>query len=58
MNLFYYLCGDLLEVSSVAKGSGMLGWSGQLPNGHETSMGWGQDGLGWRTILPRLRYKA
>ena len=43
----YCLCGDLLEVTSLAKGSGMLGQSGQLPNSQETSMGLGQDGLGW-----------
>ena len=32
----------------------MLGWSGQLPDGQETSMGREQDGLGWGVVLPRL----
>ena len=36
-----------MEVGSPAKGSRMLGWSGQLPDGQETSVGWEQDGLGW-----------
>ena len=45
MNLFYCLCGDLLEVGSPAKGSRMLGWLGQFSDGQETSvdgsrMGW------------------
>ena len=45
VNLFYCLCGDLLEVGSLAKGSRMLGWLGQFPDGQETSvdgsrMGW------------------
>ena len=39
MNLFYCLCGDLLEVGSPAKGSRMLEWSGQLFDGRETSVG-------------------
>ena len=54
MNLFYCLCRDMLEVGSLAKGSWMLGWSGQLPDGQKTSMGWEQDGLGWRVVLPRV----
>ena len=45
MNL-YCLCGSLLEVGSLAKGSWMFGWFGQLPDGWEMSIGWGQDGLG------------
>ena len=53
MNLFYCLCGDLLEVGSLAKGRWMLGYSGQLPDGQETSMGCEQDRLGWGSILPR-----
>ena len=32
----------------------MLGWSGQLPDGQETSMGWEQDGMGWGLVLPRF----
>ena len=51
LNLFYWLCGDLLKVGSLAKGSRMLGWSGQLPDGQETSVGWEQDGLGWEVVL-------
>ena len=54
VNLLYCLCGDLLEVGSLAKGSWMLGWSGQLSDGQETSMGWEQDGLGWGAVLPRV----
>ena len=34
-------------VGSLAKRSWMLGWSEQLPDSQETSMGWEQDGLGW-----------
>ena len=54
VNLFYCLCEDLLEVGSLAKGGWILGSSGQLPDGQETSMGWEQDGLGWGAILPRV----
>ena len=32
-------CGGLLEVGSPAKGSWMCGWSRQLPDSHEISMG-------------------
>ena len=32
-------CGDLLKLGSLANGSWMCGWSGQLPDGQETSMG-------------------
>ena len=46
MNLSYCLCGDLLEVGSLAKGSRMLGWLGQLPDGQETSVGWERAGMG------------
>ena len=42
---------DLLEVGSLAKGSRMLGWLGQLPDGQETSVGWEQNGLGWKVVL-------
>ena len=45
MNL-YCLCEGLLEVGSLAKGSWMLGWLGQLPDSQEISMGWEQEGLG------------
>ena len=38
MNLFHELRGHLLEVGSLAKGRWMLGWSGQLSDGQETSM--------------------
>ena len=38
MNLFYCLCGDLLEVGSLAKGSWMFECLGQLPDGQEISM--------------------
>ena len=31
--------GNLLEVGSLEKGSWICGWSGQLPDGQETSMG-------------------
>ena len=51
VNLFYCLCGDLLMVGSQAKGSRMLGWLGQLPDGQEISMGWEQDELGWEVAL-------
>ena len=51
VNLSHCLCGDLLEVGSPAKGSRMLGWLGQLPDGQETSVGWEQDGLGWEVVL-------
>ena len=54
MNLFYCLCGGLLEVGSLAKGSWMFEWLGQLPDGQEISMGWEQDGLEWGAILPRV----
>ena len=54
VNLFYCLCGDLLEVGSPAKGSRMLGWLGQLPDGQETSVGWEQDGLGWEVVLSNV----
>ena len=54
MNLFYCQCGDLLEVGSMGKWSWMLGYSGQLPDGQETSMGWEQDGLGRGSIPPRV----
>ena len=51
VNLFYCLCGDLLEVVSLAKGSRVLGLLGQLPDGQEISMGWEQDELGWEVAL-------
>ena len=51
VNLSYCLCGDLLEVGSLAKGSRMLGWLGQLSDGQETSVGWEQNGLGWKVVL-------
>ena len=51
MSLSYCLCGDLLEVGSLAKGSRMLGWLEQLPDGKETSVEWEQDGLGWEVVL-------
>ena len=51
VNLFYCICGGLLEVGSLAKTSWMLGSSGQLSDGQKTSMGWEQDGLGWGKIL-------
>ena len=51
MNLSYCLCGDLLEVGSPPKGSRMIGWLGQYPDGQETSVGWEQDGLGWEVVL-------
>ena len=54
MNLFYCLCGGLLEVGSLAKGSWMFGWLGQLLDGQDISMGWEQDGLGWTAILSRV----
>ena len=54
VNLFYCLCGDVLEVEFMGKGSLMLGQSGQLPDGKKTSMGWEQDGLGCGVILPRV----
>ena len=38
-------------VGSLAKGSRMLGWLGQLPDGQEISMGWEQDELGWEVAL-------
>ena len=46
VNLSYCLRRDLLEVGSPAKGSRMLGWLGQLPDGQETSVRWEKDGLG------------
>ena len=58
MNLSHCLCGDLLEVGSPAKGSRMLGWSGQLPDGQETSVGWEQDGLGWVVVLPMVSVQS
>ena len=51
MNISYCLCEDLLEVGSLAKGSRMLVWLGQLPEDQETSVGWEQDGLGWKVVL-------
>ena len=51
VNLFYCLCGDLLEVGSPAKGSRMLGCLWQLPDDQETSVGWEQDVLGWDVTL-------
>ena len=54
VNLFYCLCGDLLEVGSSAKESRMLGWLGQLPDDQEISVGWEQDGLGWEMLLPMV----
>ena len=54
VNLSYCLCGDLLEVGSLAKGSRMLGWLGQLPDDQETSVRWEQDGLGWEVVLSML----
>ena len=39
---------------SMGKWSWMLGYSGQLPDGQETSMGWEQDGLGRGSIPPRV----
>ena len=54
VSLFYWLCGDLLEVSSPAKGSRMLGYLGQLPDGQETSVAWEQDGLAWEIVLPMV----
>ena len=54
MNLFYCLCGDLLELDSLAKSSWMPGLSRQLPDGQKTSMGWEENGLGLRAILPRV----
>ena len=37
-----------------AKGSRMLGWLGQFPDGQKTSVGWEQDGLGWEVVLPMV----
>ena len=54
LNLFYCLCGDLLEGASLAKGSRMLGWLGQLPDGQEISVGCEQAGLGWEVVLPMV----
>ena len=54
MNLFYCLCGGLLEVGSLAKGSWMFGWLGHLLDGQDISMEWEQDGLGWAAILSRV----
>ena len=54
VNFFDCLCGDLLEVGSLAKGSWLLGQLGQLPDGQETSMVWEQDELGWGMILPSV----
>ena len=45
MNL-YCLCGDLLEVGSLAKRSWMFGWLGQLPDGREMFMPFEQVGMG------------
>ena len=45
---------DLLEVGPPAKESRMLGWSGQLPDGQETSVGWEQDGMGGEVVLPTV----
>ena len=58
VNLFYCLCGDLLEVGSPVKGSRMLGWLGQLPDGQETSVGWEQDGLGWEVVLSKVSVQS
>ena len=41
-------------MGSLEKGSWILGQSGQLTDGQETSMGWEQDGLGWGAILTRV----
>ena len=41
-------------MGSLEKGSWILGQSGQLTDGQETSMGWEQDGLGWGSILTRV----
>ena len=38
-------------MGSLAKGSRMLGWLGQLADGQETSVGWEQDWLGWEVVL-------
>ena len=54
VNLFYCLCGDLLEEGSPAKGSRMLGWLGQLPDNQKISMGCEQDGLGLEMVLPMV----
>ena len=32
------LCGDLLEMGSMAKGSQMCEWSGHVPDSQETSL--------------------
>ena len=58
VSLSYCLCGDLLEVGSLAKGSRMLGWLGQLPDGQETSVGWEQDGLGWEVVLSKVSVQS
>ena len=54
VNLSYCLRRDLLEVGSPAKGSRMLGWLGQLPDGQETSVRWEKDGLGWKVVLSKM----
>ena len=53
------VCGSRLlrmggEVGSLAKGSWLFGWLGQLPDSQEISVGWEQDGLRLGAILPRV----
>ena len=53
MNLSYCLCGDLLEVGSLAKGNRMLGWLGQLPDQNGMGAGWaGMGGVSTNGICP------
>ena len=58
VNLSYCLRRDLLEVGSPAKGSRMLGWLGQLPDGQETSVRWEKDGLGWKVVLSKMSVQS
>ena len=56
--LFYCLCGDPLGLGSLAKGSCMLGGSGQLPGGQGASVGWEESGLGWGAIIPKVLVRS
>ena len=58
VNLSYCLRRDLLEVVSPAKGSRMLGWLEQLPDGQETSVRWEKDGLGWKVVLSKVSVQS
>ena len=58
VDLSYCLRRDLLEVGSPAKGSRMLGWLGQLPDGQETSVRWEKDGLGWKVVLSKVSVQS